>query len=150
MQPAVLNELRLLTSVELDSRMLLAVVLAGDSRLTARFRYADLLPLGSRIRVRLNLESASPEELAECLRHSMAAAGNPRLMTKELVTTLADHATGNHRVLMSLASELLAQATQRDLEQLDEKLYFDVFTASKPRAAEQPSAAAGRSRRHRE
>ena len=30
MQPAVLNELRLLASVELDSRMLLSVVLAGD------------------------------------------------------------------------------------------------------------------------
>lgn len=147
MLSAVLNELRLMASVDLDSRLLLTVVLAGDSRLTARFRSAELLPLGSRFRVRLNRESASSAELAACLRHALEAAGNAKLMTDELVAALADHAAGNHRVLMTLAAELLAAATQRDLDQLDEKLYFDVFSTPKDKPDE--AVAAGRSRRRR-
>jgi general secretion pathway protein A len=131
MPPAVLTELRLLTSVELDSRLLLTVVLAGDSRLTDKFRRDDLLPLGSRIRVRLHLESASPGQLTDSLTHALKTAGNPRLMTTELVTTLAEHAAGNHRVLMNLANELLAVAAKRELSQIDERLYFEVFATPK-------------------
>jgi hypothetical protein len=88
MKPAVLNELRLLCAAELDARALLTIVLAGDGRLPEKFRAEELLPLGSRIRVRLLLQSASPLELLECLRHALTQAGNPRLMTKELMTTV--------------------------------------------------------------
>jgi general secretion pathway protein A len=136
MKPPVLNELRLLCAAELDARALLTVVLAGDARLTEKFRGVDLLPLGSRIRVRLTLQPASPHELLEHLRHALTQAGNPRLMTKELMTTLCEHAAGNHRILMTMAGELLDTATQRELAQLDEKLYLDVFAV--PTAAERP------------
>jgi len=47
----------------------------GDQRLPERFRSEELLPLGSRIRVRLTLERATPEELRECLQHALAKAG---------------------------------------------------------------------------
>ena len=60
MQLAVLNELRLLCSARLDSHLLLTVVLAGDQRLIERFRAEELLPLGSRMRVRLALERSEP------------------------------------------------------------------------------------------
>jgi general secretion pathway protein A len=124
---AVLCELRILASKELDSKQLLAVVFAGDQRLPERFRSAELLPLGSRIRRRLNLEQASREELLACLDHLLAVAGNPHLMTSELRVTLADHAVGNFRVLMNLADELLAVASERELQKLDEKLFLEVF-----------------------
>jgi type II secretory pathway predicted ATPase ExeA len=104
------------------------VVLAGDARLPDRFRTPELLPIGSRIRARLALDYASRDELRACLDHLLAAAGNPTLMTPELLSTLCEHAAGNHRVLMTLAGELLAAAAQRELSKLDEKLYFDVFT----------------------
>ena len=48
-------------------------------------------------------------------------------MTPELMRTLADHAMGNYRALTNMAAELLAVAAQRELTQLDEKLYLDVF-----------------------
>lgn len=149
MPPAVLNELRLLTSVELDSHLLLTVVLAGDGRLTSKFRCDELLPLGSRIRVRLNLESASSDNLVSCLRHALDAAGNPQLMTDALIRTLAEHAAGNHRVLVSLAAELLATAGQRDLAQLDEKLYFEVFSLPAAQSVERAPTTARRPRRAR-
>jgi type II secretory pathway predicted ATPase ExeA len=127
MLDSVFNELRLLSSKEFDSRSLLCVVFAGDSRLPERFRKEQLLPLGSRIRRRLLLDYASREELLACLDHLLDAAGNPTLMTSELKAALAEHAAGNYRVLMNLGDELLSAALDRDQAQLDEKLFFDVF-----------------------
>jgi type II secretory pathway predicted ATPase ExeA len=139
----VLAELRLLSSARLDSHLLLTVVLAGDQRLLERFRSEELLPLGSRIRVRLTLERAMPEELRECLQHALAKAGAPKLMTPELLGTLCDHAQGNLRALMNMAGELLSLAAQREARSIDEQLFFEAFTAP---AATQVKAVAGRKR----
>jgi hypothetical protein len=38
---------------------------------------------------------------------------------------------GNYRVLTNLAAELLAHAARRELTQLDEKLFFEVFHAER-------------------
>ena len=127
MAATVLNELRTLMSVELDSVQLLSVVLSGDNRLLTRLRHDDLLPLGSRIRTRLILEGGTAKELADCLRHAMESAGNARLMTDGLVKTLSEHSAGNHRVLMATASELLARGAEKEVEKLDEKLFLTVF-----------------------
>ena len=134
MGTAVLNELRLLSSTDFDSRHLLGVVLAGDARLQAKLGSPELLPLGSRLGVRLTLEPAGRDELRACLDHVLEAAGSRRLMTPELVATLCEHALGNHRVLMSLAAELLAAAAERELTRLDEKLYLEVFRPPQPPA----------------
>jgi type II secretory pathway predicted ATPase ExeA len=127
MQTAVLSELRLLASTQLDSHILLTVVLAGDGRLTERLRGADLLPLASRVRVRLPLERASAAELEQCLQHALAQAGAPKLITPELVSTLCEHAAGSRRTLMIMAGELLLAAAQREARLLDEKLFLEVF-----------------------
>ncbi len=141
MQLAVLSELRLLCSARLDSHLLLTVVLAGDQRLIERFRSEELLPLGSRMRVRLALERVTPEELRELVQYAIAKAGAPKLMTAELVATLCDHAQGNLRALMNMAGELLACAAQREAPQLDEQLFFETFAT--PSTA-QPKVAARR------
>lgn len=127
MTPQVLCELRLLASAHFDSRPLLCIVMAGDARLVDKLRREELIPLGSRIRTRLATEFASREELLASLDHLLAGAGNASLMTPQLRHTLCDHAAGNYRILTTLAAELLAAAAQRDLAQLDEKLYLDVF-----------------------
>jgi type II secretory pathway predicted ATPase ExeA len=127
MSPMALCELRLLSSAELDSRSLLTIVLAGDERLVNKLQSDDLLPLASRIRCRLRCESANTQQLRECLCNHLEKAGNPRLLPPALIDTLAEHATGNYRVLMNLANDLLAVALQRELDQLDEKLFLEVF-----------------------
>jgi type II secretory pathway predicted ATPase ExeA len=125
--PSVFLELRVLASKDLDSRQLLCVILAGDARLVERLRSPDLLPLGSRIRRRLNLEYATRDELLACLDHLLDVAGSLGLMTTELKATVADHAAGNYRVLMNLCDELLAVAADRELPRLDEKLFLECF-----------------------
>ena len=129
MPPMVLNELRLLSSTQFDSRNLLSVVLAGDGRLNNKLRREELLPLGSRMRIRLATEYADREELLVCLKHLVFSSGNPTLMTDELMHTLCDHACGNYRVLTTMAAELLDSAARQELTKLDEKLYLNVFGA---------------------
>jgi len=130
---SVLSELRMLTSMNFDSRILLSVILAGDHRLTNQLKRDELLPLGSRIRVRLNTEHASVEQLHTCLQHMLTVAGNQSLMTPELMKTLCEHAMGNYRVLCTMAGELLATAAQQDRTQMDEKLYFEYYAPPAPK-----------------
>lgn len=128
----VLSELRLLASMQFDSQILLTVILAGDQRLNERLSRDELLPLGSRIRVRLQTEYASSEQLLEILQHLLESSGNPGLMSPELMQTLCEHAAGNCRILCTMAGELLATATMQERTKLDEQLYFECFTPSKP------------------
>src|SRR5580692_8402876 len=114
MLPAVLGELRLLSSAR----------------------------LGSRMRVRLALERATPDELQELLLQGLQKAGAVKLMTPELIATLADHAQGNPRALMTIAGELLAVAAQREARHIDEKLFLETCA---PPAAETKAASARRS-----
>ena len=149
MTPAVLNELRLLLSTHFDSRQILTVVLSGDARLVDKLRRDELLPLGSRIRTRLQLGYVEPDELRTTLEHLLTVAGNPALMTRELIATLSELALGNYRVLVSLCGELLSVAAQRELHQIDEKLYFEVFAppaSASPRRRAKSSPIAVRSR----
>jgi type II secretory pathway predicted ATPase ExeA len=127
MPPRVLSELRILSSTHYDSRSILTVVLCGDSRLTEMLGQQELMPLGSRMRARLHMEYAAPDELMVCLLHLLKSAGNATLMTPELVAALCDHACGNHRVMVSMAGDLLAAAAQREATRLDEKLFLEVF-----------------------
>jgi type II secretory pathway predicted ATPase ExeA len=127
MNAQVLCELRLLSSARFDSQTLLSVILAGDARITEKLRREELVPLGSRIRIRLHTECASREELLGCLEHLLEGAGNASLMTPVLCQTLCDHAMGNYRVLTQMAADLLAAAAQRNLPQLDEKLFLELY-----------------------
>ena len=130
MQPEVLSELRLLSSTQLDSRSILTVVLCGDNRLLDLLRLPVLIPLGTRIGPRLVLDYAAPRQLTEFLTHALTQAGNPHLMTPQLIATLSEHAAGNYRVLCHMSAELLAEGLRRQVPQLDEKLYIEVFSPS--------------------
>ena len=123
----VLTEMRLLTSTEFDSRAILSVVLAGDNRLLAKLRSPDLQPIASRIRQRLLIERAEPDELTRLLDHLLDRAGNPGLMTSGLKDTIVAHASGNPRTLAVMADGLLAAAAEQDREVLDEKLFLEIW-----------------------
>lgn len=111
MSPTVLNELRLLGSAEFDSKNLLSVILAGDGRLNNKLRKDELLPLGSRIRVRRVMDYADREELLACLTHLVSSAGN-------------------YRAMSIMAAELLGTAAHEEITTLDEKLYLSVYGAT--------------------
>ena len=126
MSAPLLTELRLVGSTKLDSCTIVTVILCGDRRLVDKLRTADLLPIDSRIRTRLVLEAETPATLGTMLRHMLATAGNPTLMTDELQQTLCDHAAGNLRVLKGLCAEALALGVVKNAKRLDESLYLEL------------------------
>ena len=127
-----LNELRLLNSVDFDSQNLLTTVICGDDRLPERFRTRTLVSLGSRMQFRLKLDPYTRDDLLDYMGHCLNQAGAPHLMTKTLIKTLVDHCAGNLLVLNNMASELLASGIEKELSQLDEKLFIEVFSRKPP------------------
>jgi len=123
-----LNEIRLLASANFDSQSLLITVFAGDTRLPERFRSTALVSLGSRIRLRRMLEPYEPQVLFDYLKHGLEQAGAAHLMTEALMHALAEHASGNLRMLTTMAAELLDIAAQKELVQLDEKLFLKTYS----------------------
>jgi type II secretory pathway predicted ATPase ExeA len=127
-----LNELRLLNSVDFDSQNLLTTVICGDDRLPDRFRTRTLVSLGSRMQFRLKLDPYTRDDLLDYMGHCLNQAGAPHLMTKTLIKTVVDHCAGNLRVLNNMAAELLASGIEKELSQLDEKLFIEVFSRQPP------------------
>jgi len=77
------------------------------------------------------------------VRHALAAAGNPKLMTANLIATLCDHSPGDLRSVMNTADEILQAGLERDGCPLDEKLFLEIFSstagAKQPKAGRRPS-----------
>ena len=139
MHPIILSELRLLASAQFDSQLLLTVILAGDNRLNNRLRTPELIPLGTRLRARLTMEPYTKQDLLSLLRESIARAGNAKLMTEELQITIAEHSAGNPRIMMALASEILALGMKKETQVLDESLYFEIYNGP-PKGGGGPTA----------
>jgi type II secretory pathway predicted ATPase ExeA len=123
-----LNELRLLSSAHFDSQSLLTTVLCGDTRLPDRFRSNALVALGSRIRCRMILEPFDRATSMGFLEHLLERAGAPQLMSQALKQTLVDHASGNPRMLTNMGGELFTEGAKREIPQLDEALYLEIFS----------------------
>jgi type II secretory pathway predicted ATPase ExeA len=123
-----LNEIRLLGSDQFDSKSLLTSVLCGDMRLPERFRNTALVSLGTRMRIRMTLQPYSHDDLVKYLNHAISQAGASHLMTQTLMQTLAHHAAGNLRVLNTMAAELLSEGARKEIAQLDEKLFLQLFS----------------------
>jgi len=77
--------------------------------------------------MRQHLDKRPPEEMAALLREILTQAGSADLMTPRLIQTVAEHGMGNTRAMMMLGNELLEAAAQKDIRQLDEDLFFEVF-----------------------
>jgi general secretion pathway protein A len=147
MKAPVLAELRLLSSLNLDARALLTVILAGDERLSARLKTPDMLPILSRIRTHLQLGYAEPEHLCAVLDRTLDQAGRADLITDDVKRALATHANGNLRAMMTMADHLLSHVVQHELSRIDEQVFFDVFkqplaadSANKPTTAKRRRA----------
>lgn len=130
MNSTVMSELRLLTSLNFDSQILLTVIMAGDHRLTEKLKDPDVIPLGTRFRPRLQMEPLTKDELINLLTDVTQLAGCPHLLTNEVKVTLAEHALQNPRIMMSHAAELLNLAAHKGIKQIDVELFYELFPPS--------------------
>jgi len=67
------------------------------------------------------------QQLREGLEHHLEMAGNPNLMTSDVINSLCEQAGGNFRTLMVSANELLDYALRKELDLIDDQVFFNVI-----------------------
>ncbi len=77
LQFEVLEQIRLLTNLETNTRKLLQIILVGQPELTAMLAKPELRQLSQRITARYNLKPLNLEETDAYIRHRLQVAGLP-------------------------------------------------------------------------
>lgn len=119
----VLDDLRLLTNFDADSRDDLTVVLCGHPQLEANLRLAINEALSQRIVQRVRLRSLHPEEVDAYLRFRLELAGrSAKLFLPEASEAIARAARGIPRLIDRLAEHALLLALRGKRTEIDTEL----------------------------
>jgi len=128
--PGQLEELRLLTNADMDSRSPFAGILVGQPTLARQLRMGTFAALDQRIATRYQLGAMGLAETATYLRHHLTLAGRDEpLFTDDAIARLHRVANGLPRQVNNAAVAALIAAAQTGAELVDE-------SAAKKAAAE--------------
>jgi general secretion pathway protein A len=124
LDPAVLEQVRLLSNLETDRAKLLQIVLIGQPELEENLSRSDLRQLRQRITVRWALRPLSRTEIGEYLDHRLGVAGlsNQKLFTPSAVRALTRASRGIPRIVNALADRALLAGYTEGRRQIDGRL----------------------------
>ena len=124
LDPAVLEQVRLLSNLETDRAKLLQIVLIGQPELEENLSRSDLRQLRQRITVRWSLRPLSRAEVAEYVEHRLRVAGlaDPRLFTSGGTRALTRASRGIPRLINALADRALLAAYTEGRREVDARL----------------------------
>jgi hypothetical protein len=107
--PDVLEEIRLLASMETKSGKLMTVVIAGQPELAVRLDTSRLRKLNQQIGLRCELRPLAPRETAMYLAERIRSAGGAgaRLFTREAVSAIYEQSHGMPRLINVIADSAL-------------------------------------------
>ncbi|MDP5205914.1 AAA family ATPase, partial [Alishewanella sp. SMS9] len=111
LQPAVLEQLRLLTNLETNTKKLLQVILIGKPELQQLLQRNDLRQLAQRITARYHLLPLNLAEVQQYMRYRLQVAGCQRpVFSDKAVKKLFELSGGIPRLLNLLADRALLAA----------------------------------------
>lgn len=123
LQPAVLEQLRLLTNLETNTRKLLQVILIGQPELQQLLKRNDLRQLAQRITARYHLLPLSPDEVKHYLKFRLQVAGCSRpVFSDTAVKKLFQLSGGIPRLLNLMADRALLGAYSQQQAIVSHKL----------------------------
>lgn len=123
LRPDVLAILRLLTNFDLDSRLVLSVVLAGDSRLQQLLERHDLEPVRRRLAHVAFLPLLARDQTRAYVNHRLQLAGAPPdLFPDDATDALYEISRGNLRAIDHLGLKTLELAAQQDRSEISAQL----------------------------
>ena len=118
----VLEQIRLLTNLETNTRKLLQIILVGQPELGAMLARPELRQLSQRITARYNLEPLNLEETDAYIRHRLQVAGLPanrELFPPALVRAVYRHSGGIPRLINLLCDRSLLGAYGQNRSRVD-------------------------------
>lgn len=108
LRPAVLEQLRLLTNLETDTKKLLQVILIGQPELQLLLKRQELRQLAQRITARYHLLPLNEDEIALYVLHRLQVAGRfEPLFTRKAVNVLQKYSGGIPRLINLLCERSL-------------------------------------------
>ena len=121
---AVLEEIRLLTNLEIGESKLLQVILAGQPELERKLRRPALRQLDQRIAVRARLEPLDQDETDAYVRHRLRVAGShdPHLFNRAALREVWARTSGVPRLINILCEQALVNAFGADRRGVNQKL----------------------------
>lgn len=115
MRPEVLATLRILTNFDLDSRLVLSVILAGDSRLQSLLQRHELEPVRRRLAHVATLPLLARDQTRAYLQHRLQLAGaSEEIFLDEAADAVHEITRGNLRAIDHLCFKSLEVAARRD------------------------------------
>ena len=106
--PPALEELRMLTSAEMDSCQALCLLLVGQPTLRRRVKQGAFAALDQRIALRYAMAPMSAEETASYIEHHLKLAGrSDRLFSDDAVRLIHEVSRGLPRQVNNLATQAL-------------------------------------------
>lgn len=124
LDPAVLEQVRLLSNLETDRAKLLQIVLIGQPELEENLARSDLRQLRQRITVRWSLRALTRSEVGEYLEHRLRVAGlsDPQIFTPGAVRAITRVSRGIPRLINAVADRALLAGYSEGSRQIDARL----------------------------
>jgi general secretion pathway protein A len=124
LDPAVLEQVRLLSNLETDRAKLLQIVLIGQPELEENLSRADLRQLRQRITVRWSLKPLSRSEVGDYLEHRLRVAGlsDPRIFEAGALRALTRASHGIPRLINALADRALLAGYTEGRREIDARM----------------------------
>jgi type II secretory pathway predicted ATPase ExeA len=120
---SVLDDLRLLTNFQADSKPILSLLLVGQPPLRQRLKLKAAEALKQRLEADLTLDPLGRQEVTEYLHHHLSQAGQTGpIFSGAAEEMLFDESQGIPRKLNQLALQALELAAERDEKVVDERL----------------------------
>ena len=118
-----LEELRMLTNINVDKHQLLQIILVGQPQLKDILRHPRLMQFAQRVSSDFHLRPLSSTEVANYINHRLAAAGaRYQLFTREACDLIATASSGIPRTINILCDTALVYGFAADVQQVGPEL----------------------------
>lgn len=125
LEPQVLEQLRLLTNLETDTKKLLQVILIGQPELQQLLKRRDLRQLAQRITARYHLLPLNQQELSAYIKHRLSVADCHRaLFNKGALSAIHQLSGGIPRLVNLLCHSALMEAYNTNNAIVDKKIVY--------------------------
>ena len=126
----VLENLRLLSNIELDNHKLLQIVLVGQPELEQKLDRPELRQLKQRIAVSCRLGCLKPQAVEPFIHYRMQTAGCHRydVFTPQAIQLIAARSDGIPRIINTICDNSLSAAYQASLPTVSEEVVEKVTT----------------------
>jgi general secretion pathway protein A len=146
LEPAVLEQIRLISNLETTREKLIQIVLIGEPVLAQLLNSHQLRQMGQRVSVRYEIGTLTSAETAAFIQHRLrvASAGPPARFSLEAIRKIHRYTRGNPRRINIACGAILTAAFKAQQKEITGELAHAVLEDLKHRDGGSASAAAPR------